>query len=126
MKAAILTGSNVEIRDVPQPQPCPAEVLVRVRACGLNRADLQMVAGVIHGQRGGAGTLACCNAKCTDPSTDLNNCGGCNLACAPKNATGTCRICDMCCKRLAPIRFVPFSYFCTCWNVIPRPSPSFV
>ncbi len=58
MKAAILTGSSVEIRDVPQPQPGPAEILVRVRACGLNRADLQMVAGVIHGQRGGAGTLA--------------------------------------------------------------------
>src|SRR3954454_15464360 len=30
----------------------------------------------------------------------------------------------MCCKRLAPIRFVPFSYFCTCWNVSPSPSPS--
>jgi NADPH2:quinone reductase len=58
MKAAVLTGSNVEIRDVPQPQPKPAEVLVRVRACGLNRADLQMVAGAIHGQRGGAGTVA--------------------------------------------------------------------
>ena len=43
---------------MPQPQPGPAEILVRVRACGLNRADLQMVAGVIHGQRGGAGTLA--------------------------------------------------------------------
>ena len=58
MKAAILTGSSVDIRDVPQPQPGPAEILVRVRACGLNRADLQMVAGAIHGQRGGAGTLA--------------------------------------------------------------------
>jgi hypothetical protein len=23
----------------------------------------------------------------------------------------------MCCKRLAPMRFVPLSYFCTCWNV---------
>jgi NADPH2:quinone reductase len=58
VKAAILTGSNVEIRDVPQPQPGPADVLVRVRACGLNRADLQMVAGAIHGQHGGAGTIA--------------------------------------------------------------------
>lgn len=58
MKAAVLTGSDVEIRDLPQPQPKPAEVLVRVRACGLNRADLQMVAGAMHGQRGGAGTVA--------------------------------------------------------------------
>jgi NADPH2:quinone reductase len=58
MKAAVLTGSSVEIRDMPQPQPGPAEILIRVRACGLNRADLQMVAGAIHGQRGGAGTIA--------------------------------------------------------------------
>jgi NADPH2:quinone reductase len=58
MRAAVLTGSHVEIRDMPRPQPGPAEVLVRVRACGLNRADLQMVAGAIHGQRGGAGTIA--------------------------------------------------------------------
>src|SRR5579863_4196508 len=27
--------------------------------------------------------------------------------------------------RLAPTRLVPFSYFCTCWNVRPSASPSF-
>src|SRR5262245_63247623 len=32
---------------------------------------------------------------------------------------------DMRCRRLAPMRFVPLSYFCTCWNVGPRPSASF-
>src|SRR5215475_9120981 len=42
-----------------------------------------------------------------------------------KNGTGTCRIWEICCKRLAPMRFVPFSYFCTCWNVRPSASPSF-
>src|SRR5579863_1581006 len=26
--------------------------------------------------------------------------------------------------RLAPTRLVPFSYFCTCWNVSPSASPS--
>ena len=31
-----------------------------------------------------------------------------------KNSTGTWRMCAICCSRLAPIRFVPFSYFCTC------------
>ena len=31
----------------------------------------------------------------------------------------------ICCNRLAPMRLVPFSYFCTCWNVRPRASPSF-
>src|SRR4249920_2962939 len=25
----------------------------------------------------------------------------------------------MACRRLAPMRLVPFSYFCTCWNVTP-------
>src|SRR5471032_1360705 len=42
-----------------------------------------------------------------------------------KNETGTCRILEICCSRLAPMRLVPFSYFCTCWNVKPRASPSF-
>src|SRR5262245_12237317 len=28
-------------------------------------------------------------------------------------------------QRLAPMRLVPFSYFCTCWNVRPSASPSF-
>ena len=32
---------------------------------------------------------------------------------------------EICCSRLAPIRFAPFSYFCTCWNVSPNASPSF-
>src|ERR1700722_14568939 len=27
--------------------------------------------------------------------------------------------------RRAPTRFVPFSYFCTCWKVSPNASPSF-
>src|SRR5882672_8460142 len=42
-----------------------------------------------------------------------------------KKDTGTCRILEICCNRLAPIRLVPFSYFCTCWKVRPRASPSF-
>ena len=42
-----------------------------------------------------------------------------------KNDTGTCRMLAICCKRLAPIRLVPFSYFCTCWNVRSSASPSF-
>jgi hypothetical protein len=30
-----------------------------------------------------------------------------------------CNMCAICCRRLPPMRFVPFSYFCTCWNVGP-------
>src|SRR6266568_7101440 len=37
----------------------------------------------------------------------------------------TCRMWEICCNRLAPMRLVPFSYFCTCWKVRPRASPSF-
>jgi putative PIG3 family NAD(P)H quinone oxidoreductase len=44
MRAVIITrpgGPEVlEIRDVPEPVPGPGEVLVRVRAAGLNRADI--------------------------------------------------------------------------------------
>ena len=56
------------------------------------------------------------------PSGD---CPGTFGAPSKKNATGTCRMCEICCSRLAPIRFVPFSYFCTCWKVRPSASPSF-
>jgi NADPH2:quinone reductase len=43
------------VQDVPQPQPKPNEVLVRVRAAGLNRADLGVAAGPAQGRMGGPG-----------------------------------------------------------------------
>src|ERR1043165_5042709 len=58
MKAAVITEQGLQIRDVPKPAPKPNEVLVKVRASGLNRADLMMAAGLRHGPAGGAGTLA--------------------------------------------------------------------
>ena len=45
MKAAVVTETGLEIREVPQPQPKPNEILVRVRAAGLNRADLPGIYG---------------------------------------------------------------------------------
>ncbi len=57
MKAAVIGASGVEIRDVPQPKPGPEQVLIRVRAAGLNRADLIMASGRMHGNAGGAGTI---------------------------------------------------------------------
>jgi NADPH2:quinone reductase len=45
MKAAVVTETALEIREVPQPKPKPNEVLVRVRATGLNRADLPGIYG---------------------------------------------------------------------------------
>src|SRR6185437_1668159 len=40
MRAAVVGNSTLEIRDVPQPKPKPNEVLVKVRAIGMNRAEL--------------------------------------------------------------------------------------
>jgi NADPH2:quinone reductase len=45
MKAAIASETGVQLRDVPQPLPQRNEVLVRVRAAGLNRADLNAARG---------------------------------------------------------------------------------
>ena len=55
MKAAVLGETGVDIRDVPEPVPKPHEILVRVRAAALNRADVAIAAGQVHGVA--AGTL---------------------------------------------------------------------
>jgi NADPH2:quinone reductase len=57
MKAAVVTEDGLKIREVERPVPGPEQVLVRVRAAGLNRADLQVAAGKSHGGIGGAGTI---------------------------------------------------------------------
>jgi len=45
MKAAVATENGLEIRDIPQPKPKPFELLVKVKAAGLNRADLSAARG---------------------------------------------------------------------------------
>ena len=40
-------------------------------------------------------------------------------------AGATSRIREISCRRLAPIRLEPFSYFCTCWNDTSSAAPSF-
>jgi NADPH:quinone reductase len=57
MRAAVVGESGIEIRDLPVPKPKPNEVLVRVRAAALNRADLGVAAGHRHGAIGGPGTV---------------------------------------------------------------------
>ncbi|WP_211862418.1 zinc-binding dehydrogenase [Neoroseomonas soli] len=57
MRAAVVTAEGVQVRDVPRPSPGPEEVLVRVRAATLNRADLGVAAGHAHGAMGGPGTI---------------------------------------------------------------------
>src|ERR1700687_5849582 len=57
MKAYVYGADGAEISDVAKPAPKGAQVLVRVRACGLNRADLGMTKGHAHGRAGGVGTV---------------------------------------------------------------------
>jgi len=57
MKAYVYGANGAEITDVAKPVPKGSQVLVRVRACGLNRADLGMTKGHAHGSAGGAGTV---------------------------------------------------------------------
>src|SRR5215813_14956406 len=55
MKPAVVGENGAEIRDVPKPEPAPSEILIRVRASSLNRADLGVAAGQQHGRVGGIG-----------------------------------------------------------------------
>src|SRR2546421_2854915 len=53
MKAGVSSPNGLELRDIPQPVPNPNEVLTRVKACGLNRADLSAAkASFGHGVMG--------------------------------------------------------------------------
>ena len=45
MKAVTIVDNQVEIRDHPDPEPAKGELLVRVRAAGINAADLMQVQG---------------------------------------------------------------------------------
>lgn len=57
MKAYVYGANGAEIADVAKPSPKGTQVLVRVRACGLNRADLGMTKGHAHGSAGGVGAV---------------------------------------------------------------------
>jgi NADPH2:quinone reductase len=52
MKAGVATANGLEVRDIPRPEPKPFEILVKVKAAGLNRADLAAARG-----SGGHGTV---------------------------------------------------------------------
>src|SRR5690349_11987910 len=53
MKAGVSSPEGLVLSDIPQPAPKPNEVLTRVKACGLNRADLSAAkASFGHGVMG--------------------------------------------------------------------------
>src|SRR5258707_15886187 len=57
MKAYVYGANGAEITDVAKPSPKGTQVLVHIRANGLNRADLGMTKGHAHGAAGGVGTV---------------------------------------------------------------------
>ena len=57
MKAWIAGSDGPHIADLDMPRPGPDELLVRIHAAALNRADLSMAAGVPHGGAGGVGNV---------------------------------------------------------------------
>jgi len=57
MKAYVYGTSGAAITDVPKPSPKSTQILVKVHACGMNRADLGMIKGHVHGAAGGIGTV---------------------------------------------------------------------
>src|SRR5258707_8707512 len=57
MKAYVYGANGVAITDVAKPAPKGTQVLVRVSACGLKRAELGMTKGHAHGSAGGVGAV---------------------------------------------------------------------
>ena len=57
MKAIVVTENGPKFTDAPDPSPNDDQVLIDVRACALNRADLTVAAGASHGAVGGVGTI---------------------------------------------------------------------
>ena len=57
MKAVVVTEEGISVQNVETPKPKENEVLVKVFACGLNRADLVVADGGAHGASGGPGTI---------------------------------------------------------------------
>lgn len=57
MKAYVYGANGAAITDVPKPSLKGTQVLVKVHACGMNRADLGMIKGHVHGAAGGVGTV---------------------------------------------------------------------
>ena len=57
MRAVVITEKGPALREIAQPEPKAGQVLVRVHANALNRADLAMAAGHRHGAAGGLGAV---------------------------------------------------------------------
>src|SRR6201988_2218874 len=57
MRAYVYGPNGPAVTEIAKPSPKGTQVLVKVHACGLNRADLGMTKGHAHGAAGGVGTV---------------------------------------------------------------------
>jgi len=57
MKAAMVGDNGIKVGDTAEPTPKSNEVLIKVHACGMNRADSMVASGMAHGRNGGPGTI---------------------------------------------------------------------
>ncbi len=55
MRAIVSSSDGPILQDIAEPTPGAEEILVRVKAASLNRADLAMLKGAAHGKVGGMG-----------------------------------------------------------------------
>ena len=62
MKAAVVTENGVQYTDAPKPSPKANEILIKVKAASLNRADLAVASGHRHGTVGGPAPSSAWNA----------------------------------------------------------------
>ncbi|RZL96622.1 MAG: quinone oxidoreductase [Variovorax sp.] len=57
MRAIVVAEGDPQLAELPVPLPTPDQILVKVRAAALNRADLHVAAGHKHGASGGPGVV---------------------------------------------------------------------
>jgi NADPH2:quinone reductase len=57
MTAAVVRSGQASMQEIAVPTPTASQVLVKVFACSVNRADLSVAAGHKHGSVGGDGTV---------------------------------------------------------------------
>lgn len=69
MKAGVASPNGIVVQDVPEPKPGPHDLLVKVKAAALNRADLSAAKGEANGQPIGiefAGEVVAAGSAATD------------------------------------------------------------